>query len=672
MPLHDEIGRRQRRRAPTRASLRGRRMRKRCLFRCREGGKASRWRITRALVASTSCAGPMPSLLRARRGRHSPTSTATARPPPRVRPSAPLRRLVPMQVRAGSLWELREAGQLRTKVGTVPVVVFWHDGRAWAIDDRCPHMGFPLHRGTVEDGLVTCHWHHARFDLASGCTLDLFADDARAFDVTIEDGDVVVASRPDGDRVGHLRNRLEDGLEDGLILVIAKSVLGLLAAGLDPAEIVRAGIDFGTTYREAGWGAGLTVLVAMANLMPDLDEADRPLAFVHRDTRNRPPRFAIDQLRGADVPAERLAGWYRRFIDTRSSDAAERVLATALSTASDDRALDTVERMMFAAVTDHVFIDGGHTLDFTNKAFEALTHVGASAAPQVLPTLVRQTAAARRQEETASWRHPHDLARLVGQTVERLPSLVETGRGHEGRFDDVGGLGWRILSDDPDEVVGSVCDGVAAGASPEQLGRAVAYAAALRMVRFYPQNDFGDWDTVHHAFTAANALHQALIRNPAVELLRGVVHGALRVYLDRFLNVPASPLPRRSAADLGELQSCWDTQGQVDRAGAIAYGFLRARGDPGRLPAQLGAALLAEDAEFHWFQVVEAGARQFHTWPTGSEEGALVLVGVTRFLAAHTPTRRELPQVVQIATRLSRGEALYEELGDQAIERSEP
>jgi nitrite reductase/ring-hydroxylating ferredoxin subunit len=34
-------------------------------------------------------------------------------------------------------------------------------------------MGFPLDRGSVEDGVVTCHWHHARFDLASGCTFDL-------------------------------------------------------------------------------------------------------------------------------------------------------------------------------------------------------------------------------------------------------------------------------------------------------------------------------------------------------------------------------------------------------------------------------------------------------------------------------------------------------------------
>ena len=76
--------------------------------------------------------------------------------------------------------------------------------------------------------------------------------------------------------------------------------------------------------------------------------------------------------------------------------------------------------------------------------------------------------------------------------------------------------------------------------------------------------------------------------------------------------------------------------------------------------AALGHALLSEDAEFHWFQVVEAAARQARAWPDGSEEQALLLAGAARFLAAHTPTRRELAQVVTIATRLRRGEALFE------------
>src|SRR5436305_3631444 len=130
------------------------------------------------------------------------------------------------EVYAGTQADLERDGRLLTKVGSLPVVVFWLDGEAFAIEDRCPHLGFPLHQGTVEAGLVTCHWHHARFDLASGCTLDLFADDARPFDVVIDGDDVLVAGRPEPDPVAHLRARLQDGLEEGLTLVIAKSVLG--------------------------------------------------------------------------------------------------------------------------------------------------------------------------------------------------------------------------------------------------------------------------------------------------------------------------------------------------------------------------------------------------------------------------------------------------------------
>src|SRR5690606_17008603 len=111
------------------------------------------------------------------------------------------------------------------------------DGDAlYAIEDRCPHLGFPLRQGTVESGMITCHWHHARFDLSSGCTFDLWADDATAFDVLVEGDDVLVVPRAGVSPVDHLRERLRNGLEDGISLVIAKSVLGLLDAGVPPAD----------------------------------------------------------------------------------------------------------------------------------------------------------------------------------------------------------------------------------------------------------------------------------------------------------------------------------------------------------------------------------------------------------------------------------------------------
>ncbi len=75
--------------------------------------------------------------------------------------------------------------------------------------------------------------------------------------------------------------------------------------------------------------------------------------------------------------------------------------------------------------------------------------------------------------------------------------------------------------------------------------------------------------------------------------------------------------------------------------------------------AALGQALLQEDAGFHWYQSVEAGVRQALAWPEGSEESALVLTGVARFLSSQTPTRRELPIIVRTAVRLRRGEELF-------------
>jgi hypothetical protein len=34
-----------------------------------------------------------------------------------------------------------------------------HGERIYAMDNRCPHMGFPLDRGSVKDGILTCRVH---------------------------------------------------------------------------------------------------------------------------------------------------------------------------------------------------------------------------------------------------------------------------------------------------------------------------------------------------------------------------------------------------------------------------------------------------------------------------------------------------------------------------------
>src|SRR5213596_4132434 len=128
----------------------------------------------------------------------------------------------PTLVRAASLAELQAAERLVVRVQRNTVCLIAADDRVYAVDNRCPHMGFPLHQGTVSDGILTCHWHHARFDLCTGGTFDQFADELRRFPVEIEGDDVYVDLTPRRDAVEHQRGRLQVGLERDISLVIAK------------------------------------------------------------------------------------------------------------------------------------------------------------------------------------------------------------------------------------------------------------------------------------------------------------------------------------------------------------------------------------------------------------------------------------------------------------------
>jgi nitrite reductase/ring-hydroxylating ferredoxin subunit len=182
---------------------------------------------------------------------------------------------------AGTLDDLKAKGRLVLHGAHRPILVVYDRGRVFALDNRCPHMGFPLDRGSVEDGILTCHWHHARFDLESGCTFDLWADDAPTFPVEVRNDEVwVKTTSVHVDPASHWRQRLDDGLAHDIGLVIAKAVHGQLAAGVPKAEVVRQAALFGAQNRD-GWGVGLTILTALGNLLPALPEEEVYLALFH-------------------------------------------------------------------------------------------------------------------------------------------------------------------------------------------------------------------------------------------------------------------------------------------------------------------------------------------------------------------------------------------------------
>ncbi len=576
-------------------------------------------------------------------------------------------------VRVARLADVQARGCMVVQVDGHTLALFAHKGQVYAVDNRCPHMGFPLDRGTVNDGILTCHWHHARFDLASGGTFDLWADDVPAFPVEVRDGEVWVDLTVREDPSKHQRRRLRDGLERSLSLVIAKAVIALMDWENDPVEPFRVGLDFGVHYRRTGWGPGLTMHTCMMNMLPHLDAEDRPRALYHglaavaRDCDGMPPRFSVQPLPTlvADLPT--LKRWFRQFVEVRDAEGAERCIVSAVRSGADHR---QIADMLFAAATDHRYIDVGHVLDFTNKALEALDLAGWEHAEPVLASLASGYAGARRMEESNAWRSPIDLVVILEQAFEALPDALQAGRARRGAWSGGAELVEVLLGDEPQSIADALLTALREGATEEELACMVAYAAALRIARFHTSNEFSDWDTALHTFTFANAVHQGIRRAPSPELLRGVFDAAMSVYLDRFLNVPAARLPdpgdrvENPAKLLEEFPALLDRQQQVDEAGFLVARYLYSGGDPNRLLAMMGKMLLREDRDFHTIQTMEAAFRQYTLLTEGMNDGCqapYVLVAAARYLAAHAPTMRAQGQTYQIAYRLHRGERLFEE-----------
>jgi nitrite reductase/ring-hydroxylating ferredoxin subunit len=572
-------------------------------------------------------------------------------------------------IRAGSLAQLPE-GNSRTVTLDGHVIALFHTPEGvFAVDNRCPHMGFPLDRGTVKDCILTCHWHHARFDLHSGGAFDPWADDVRAFPVKVESGEIWIDLAPHGDLRRHRIERLRDGIERNIPLVIGKSVIALLDESGDAREPFRIGLDFGTRYRRDGWGAGLTTLTCMMNILGTLNPEDRSRAMFHglsavaNDSDGHPPRFAMHPLPGGGASVAEIKRWLRRFVEVRDAEGAERCIVSAVRTGASS---GEIADMMFAAATDHRYLDGGHTLDFTNKAFEALDHAGWDLAEPVLASLARGYATGDRMEEANSWRNPIDLVAILESAFGEIPRAQEAGALAKTAWSNRDTLVQTVLGDDPAAIVDAMLATLREGCAPADLAGAIAYAAALRVARFPISNEFGDWDTAHHSFTFANAVHQAVRRVASVELIRGIFDAAMTVYLDRFLNVPATKLPepngaRQTAAQhLAHLPDLLDRQQQVNQAGTLVADYLGAGGNPDALLAALGNALLREDRDFHTIQDIEAAFRQYAILK-GTDAGRHVLIATTRYLAAHAPTARAQAQTYRIALRLNRGEQVFDE-----------
>jgi nitrite reductase/ring-hydroxylating ferredoxin subunit len=428
------------------------------------------------------------------------------------------------------------------------------DDQAYALDDRCPHEGYPLVRGYVKDCVVTCIWHNFKFDVRDGrCVVG--DEHARSYPLRIVDGRIELdLSDPDpAQELPRLYASLERGTCERKLGQIARDIVRLLQLGAPPADIAAAAARLDAEYAEYGTTHALPVAcdtLTMAARYPGV-HAVLPLiqAFdlASESNQRRPPRPVPDPRDpGPDPHAAGVA--LRAAVEAEDAALAESLLRGALARGWGR---DVVEPWLYRLCTDH-FLDFGHALIYQTKIFDLLERIGWSHAPALLPALLFRIVNGTREEQVPEWRW------LCGRLADHAPQFPAWLARNAGKPRDPAAqaaLHAALLDGDREEALAALGDALEAGAGLRNVADALVLAGAERLLRFDAAVDADPtvqegWLDVTHRLTFARAVDVAVERHREPDVLRLFYFAAHFIHaggpLDRSPDRRPAPVPVRA------------------------------------------------------------------------------------------------------------------------------
>ncbi len=410
-----------------------------------------------------------------------------------------------------------------------------------AIDDACPHDGFPLAGGEIQGSEIRCEKHGGRFDLTTGHCLR-GGEDVRRYHTREENGRVLVqvesplAEVEQAQLVASLRTALIESDQPRL----ARECVRLLCAQAEPRDVVRAAVRYGAERGAGGFHPALAACADFARVAPlyqgleqamALTQALVGVALANRGRSQRPiPELEKGVLSGtADMRRNRFS----RLVEERDAGRAEAMLTGALY---QGLALSEAQQWVLTASTAHV-IDGGATLVHAVKALELCEMLGAREAIHVLPALVPPLVYGIRRERLSPLR---EVTALVDGVRESLPQILTRADPALGRAFDDRAIRATLLEGSLTAAFEAVHGALSAGVPARRVALAIALAAAERALRFDDLREWNDaseesWSDALRPFAYAVAAMKAVERSTSPDTLKALFHAAGLVQAGRAL-----------------------------------------------------------------------------------------------------------------------------------------
>jgi nitrite reductase/ring-hydroxylating ferredoxin subunit len=412
-----------------------------------------------------------------------------------------------------------------------------------AVDNRCPHQGFPLAKGRLDGHTLTCAQHNFRYDLKSGkCVRG--DEDVTVFPVRIEGGKVQLAC-PDRQPDAELEKRtksLKEALNNGRLTQAARDIARLLSAGVEPARIALEMAAFDALHNEQGAGHALPVAADIVRIVPRYLGTDAALPLLHvADVAMDASKFrTARRVPASQDPGREPEGVAQRLITLIENDDAEAADGLVRGALWRKWTREQIEPWFHEINTAH-FLGAGHGLIYSVKAFELLEAVGFEHARRILPGLTYALASMPREDTLPEWQW---FRQRFAQLEPRLSQLWMRANQRALADEERRNLTHTILDGSREEAWHAVIGAWAAGVHVESVIDALSCAAAERLWRFDTGIDrdvtlTDGWLDVSHPFTYSNALRSVAARYRKPGLLKMVLFGVHFVNRHKPLDMPA-------------------------------------------------------------------------------------------------------------------------------------
>ena len=547
------------------------------------------------------------------------------------------------------------------------IALFNVDGHIFATDNQCPHMGYPLTRGVVRNGVLTCDWHGRRFDLESGGCFNNMCDDLAVFPVEMRGEEIWIRLGDDeySRKEQHMR-LLWEGLLECDRWTISKAIALMLRGNVPENEIVAVILQhFGrhvASSRGAGAGVDLARIISGVALSRRYDGADRLMALSTAATTaagESASRLDVVTL-PEPVVWERIADWVCLFSRNGQSDRIERCLFTAREKGDQDRILP----LLYECAAKAGFFGFNDNLPTLGYLAEAVESFGWDQTSELVMNLGAKIVGQRRGE-------PGPFLRDALQKMNSLEETIDRAVGMERTVDeyDEDALVEAVLSVDIDRSFDALAAALLTGVRLERLITTFVLLAADRMART-PVNVDAGWENLTQELSLARSLRTARRQAGDRVAIMGLFHVAWTVFENRWLNIPYRPLsetpecdPQQYADEDGGLAAVSDAVEtlQVGEVGDRVLAYLAAGYDGGRLLREVGRLALWNDTGVQLLPTLRAVAAEWEAGQegesasgTGHPSRQQLLVGLTRY-ATDIRTNKESGSATTTAMRFAEG-----------------